>query len=348
MCCATGESRRIDAGRGITLAIVILASLVWVGGCATNRAMVMPEPVPGAEDYLAAGQSAYFGANVADNRDLVSFVIGSLGADADIVIRRVDLVAGSLNISGPAVFEFSAVAFGRFPEGATRYALWRNRGFRRSVAELDSGKFVYFRQSEGPLELAVPGSGIILMSTDSVVNLASQAGTDTQSDRLDAETVRDLRSVGLRRSLGEDEGPDIMIVFPEPAAILAGPLALDIPRFPIQRLTLAAFVTEGSAEMERAAIPTAEAEDPEALPAAVANIELVGVFQFSGEIEAALFGRLGRVFILGFMRSLGLDTATLRDTVSIDVDGTALTFGGVTMSPEELVNLVIRLTGQET
>ena len=47
------------------------------------------------------------------------------------------------------------------------------------------------------------------------------------------------------------------------------------------------------------------------------------------------------------MRALGLETANLSDTVEIEADGTELRFQGVTLSPEELVALAIRLTGQE-
>jgi hypothetical protein len=347
MFCPTGESSGLNTVRGTCLATLFLVSLLLFGGCATNRASVTTAPAPGPEDYLVSGQSAYFGADVAGNRDLASFVIEALGVDADIVIRRVDLLAGSIKLAGPEVAEFTGVAFGRFPEGATRYALWRDCGFRRTVAEMETGRLVYFRQSEGPLELAVPDSGIILMSTGSVVNLAAQAAAQSGSDHLDSQTVSDLRSINDLHSQDEEPGPDIVIVFPDPAAILAGPLALDMPRFPIQRLSLAAFVTGQPVGTYAAAVPTSTEDEVEAPPAPAVVIELVGAFEFSGESEAALFGRLGRVFILGFMRSLGLDSGTIRDTVSIDVDGTALIFGGVTMSPNELVNLVVRLTGQE-
>jgi hypothetical protein len=352
MCRAAGESRGLKTSRGSGLLIVLLAVLLSVGGCATGRGAVTPSAA--AEDYLAAGESAYFGANVAANRDLVSYVVASLGANADVVIRRVDLFAGSISLGGPAAAEFSGVAFGRFPKGATQYALWRDRGFNRSVAEMDSGKLVYFTQTDGLLEVAVPDSGIILMSTGSVVNLASQVGAPSERGRLEAETADDLRSVsdfpsatGLRAQ-GARIGPDIVIVFPEPAEMLVGPLGLDTARFPIQRLSLAAFVTDKPAGANPATLSTPAADESVGPLAPAVLIELVGVFEFSSEMEAALFGRLGRVFILGFMRSLGLETGTLRDTVTIEVDGSALTFGGVAISPDELVNLIVRLTGQES
>ena len=77
------------------------------------------------------------------------------------------------------------------------------------------------------------------------------------------------------------------------------------------------------------------------------RIELAGRFEFGSETEAALFSRLGRVFILGFVRSLGLDTERLRDTVEIETDGAVLVFSGVTMSPADLTALVSRLTEQD-
>ena len=90
-------------------------------------------------------------------------------------------------------------------------------------------------------------------------------------------------------------------------------------------------------------------EDPAAVGPLVpaVRLELAGDFEFSSEMQAALFGRLGRVFILGFVRALGLETTNLRDTVVIETDGTEVRFQGVPMSPEDLVGLATRLTGQE-
>ena len=70
-------------------------------------------------------------------------------------------------------------------------------------------------------------------------------------------------------------------------------------------------------------------------------------FTFGNEGQAALFGRLGRVFIVGFVRGFGLETANLRNTVKIESSGTEVRFRGVIMSADELVGLVTRLTGQE-
>ncbi|MEE8441286.1 MAG: hypothetical protein V3S41_06155, partial [Spirochaetia bacterium] len=82
-------------------------------------------------------------------------------------------------------------------------------------------------------------------------------------------------------------------------------------------------------------------------PVPAVALELAGEFEFSSEAQAALFGRLSRVFIPGFVRALGLDTTNLRDTVEIETNGTEVLFRGVTMSPDDLVGLAIRLTGQE-
>ncbi len=130
-----------------------------------------------------------------------------------------------------------------------------------------------------------------------------------------------------------------MIELPEPVSVLTGQLGLDLPRFPILRLSLA--VTVAPVAEDTAADDTAEH------PVPAVRLGLTGEFEFSTEAQAALFGRLGRVFILGFVRALGLETTNLSDTVEIETDGTELCFQGVTMSPDELVALAIRLTGQE-
>ena len=359
MLCKAGEGRRLTAVRGLGLALLLLAYLAWVTGCATAP----PAPTRAAEDYLVPDQSVYFGVDVAANRELVSYVAGSLGAEADVIVNRIDLFAGSVDLadaggsvsSAGAVSSaepgFSGVAFGRFPQGATRFALWKDREFRRSVAETDPDRLVYYRQVGGPLEVAVPESGIILVSTDSVACLIRATGASCDStgpaepprDRLDPETVERIRSVGSRGD-GSVEGPDIVIVLPEPAIILTDRLGLDLPRFPILRLSLAVTVADLA---ESTAADDDTAEDTAERPVPAVQLGLSGEFQFSTETQAALFGRLGRVFILGFVRALGLETANLMDTVEIETDGTELRFQGIAVSPDELVGLAIRLTGQE-
>ena len=361
MLCAIGESRRLTGVRGIGLAALLLTYLVWVTGCATAP----PTPVPAAEAYLIPGQSAYFGVNVAANRELVSYVAAALGAEADVIVNRIDLLAGSLDLSVSGGAEssmgagFSGVALGRFPQGATRFALWKDRGFRRSVAETDidadsdPGRLVYYRQVGGPLEVAVPESGVILVSTESVVDLSRATdAVELGHDGVDGRIVERIRSVSGRGYDGRipGAGPDIVIELPEPVSVLTGQLGLDLPRFPILRLSLA--VTVASVADDTAADDPGRGyalDDPVAVarPVPAARLELTGEFEFSTEAQAALFGRLGRVFILGFVRALGLETANLSDTVEITADGTELRFQGVTLSPEELVALAIRLTGQE-
>lgn len=349
MLCKAGEGRRLTAVRGLGLAVLLLAYLAWVTGCATAP----PAPTRAAEDYLVPDQSAYFGVDVAANRELVSYVAGSLGVEADVIVNRIDLFAGSVDLadaggsvsSAGAVSSaepgFSGVAFGRFPQGATRFALWKDREFRRSVAGTDTDRLVYYRQVGGPLEVAVPESGIILLSTGSVAGLIRATGPP--HDRLDPEIVERIRSVGSR-GYGSVEGPDIVIVLPEPVSILTDRLGLDLPRFPILRLSLAVTVADLA---ESTAADDDTAEDTAERPVPAVQLGLSGEFQFSTETQAALFGRLGRVFILGFVRALGLETANLMDTVEIETDGTELRFQGIAVSPDELVGLAIRLTGQE-
>ncbi len=357
MLCAVGESRRLTGTRGIGFAVLLLTYLVWVTGCATAPSA----PAPTVLNYLIPEQSIYFGVDVAANRELMSYVAGSLGAEADVIVNRIDLFAGSLDLSVsggavssavagfPGVAGFSGVAFGRFPQGATRFALWKDREFRRSVAEpnidadSDTDRLVYYRQVGGPLEVAVPESGVILVSTESVANLIRATGTNELGrDRVDGKIVERIRSVGTV------EGPDIVIELPEPVSVLTGQLGLDLPRFPILRLSLAATVA--AVAEDTAAEDTGRGyalEDTAVRPVPAVRLGLSGEFEFSSEAQAALFGRLGRVFILGFVRALGLETTNLSDTVEIETDGRELRFQGVTISPDELVALVLRLTGQE-
>jgi len=346
MFCAVGESRRLTVVRGIGIALLLQIYLVLVSGCATAPSA----SATAAEDYLVPDQSAYFGVNVAANRELVSYVAASLGAEADVIVNRIDLFAGSLDLApagdsaSSGTPEISGVALGRFPKGATRFALWKDRGFRRSVSEI-----VYYRQVEGPLELAIPESGIILVSTGSVVGLVRE--TRAIESRLDPRTAEWIRSVGGQGS-GLAEGPDIVIVLPDPGSVLTGPLGLDLPGFPILRLSLAVTVVPTDTDTGIDSDPVADAgTTADQRPVPAERLELSGEFGFSSEMQAALFERLGRVFVIGFVRALGLETTNLRENAGysfeIEAHGTELRFQGVTMSPVELVGLVVRLTGRQ-
>jgi len=326
----------------------MLLATVVLGGCATG-AGTLRAPATGdatataAAAFLLAGQSAYFAVDIAGNRELAAYLINALDANAERVLSRVEIIAGSLNLSMPGSSAFSGAATGRFPEGGTRFVLWRDRRFRRTVQRSDGDRLVYYQQRDGSLEVAVIERGVILVSNESVADLsrrADPAAAIAPAERPDAETVRIIGSVGM------PGGPDLALVMPDPAAVLTGRLGLDIPRFPLKQIVLEAVVTE---DRERAAAaPVAVGGDATAPTSPAVSLVLNGTFEFESETEAALFGRLSRVFVLGFVRSLGLDTTNLRDTVEIEVDGAAIVFAGVPLTPEELLGLTYRLSGQES
>jgi hypothetical protein len=67
----------------------------------------------------------------------------------------------------------------------------------------------------------------------------------------------------------------------------------------------------------------------------------------SNDGEAALLARLGRLFLLAFMRGLGLDVQSAIESVEVSTQGAAMVFEDIPISQEELVGLIGRMAGSE-
>jgi len=298
------------------------AVLVALASCAT-----VPEPeYHDLSTLVRRGEIVYLGVDVARNRDLIGTVMTELGYELQGAVNRVDFVVGSIGAQVPGTdgLPFSGVAVGQFPKAGVRYALRRDRTLTRTVDRLDGGRFIYYRSTDAGVQIAVPMSGMLLISTSSVADLAQTLSILTRDAAQSGIETREELPVEVAESLavlGTDGGYDLFLYVPRPRDFLEQQLMLSLDRFPVQTLRLAVF-SGGE------------------------RLELRGDFGFETGAQAELFGRLGRVFVLGFVRSLGLDTAALRDELELSVEGDVLHFTGITLSPEELAGLVSRFTGQ--
>jgi hypothetical protein len=303
--------------RGSGAGLVAAAALLLAGACATAPEGARPD----VSGYLLADQAGYVAVDVSDNAELVARLVGTFDPDAAGLVERVDVVAASLHTTAAGPAGFDAVALGEFPRGGVRYALRRDPAFERTVLRLDGTRIVYFSSTNGELEITVPRTGVVLFSTGSVTGLAQklEAGDGVAGGQESGTSVAPIFA-----ELGRPRGPDAFFLLADPASFLGGRLGLDLTAVPIHGLVLQAVVAPESG-----------------------GISLSGDFTLATEAQAALFARLGRVFVLSFMRSLGLDTSGLRESLEIGAVGTQLEFRGVIVTEAELEEVVRRIGGIE-
>ncbi|MFW6288786.1 MAG: hypothetical protein ACOC2Q_03300, partial [Spirochaetota bacterium] len=131
------------------------------------------------------------------------------------------------------------------------------------------------------------------------------------------EVYRELRRVGT------EEGADALVIFDDPGRGLLQSLGVDAGPLPLTRIVLSVKNVED------------------------ASFELGGSFTLRSERDAALFGRIGRLFVIVFVRSLGLESDAAQSGAVIEVDGASVVFSGIPMRREELTAAIGRMTGAE-
>lgn len=310
-----GARRRWRLGAGA------LAALLAFAGCATRPA----EPPPAPESLLLTDYSTWFAADIAANRALLEYLLDELDADLGGVLDRTARLVGGVRLLPGAPVEISAVAAGSFPRGSVQFALTTARDFDRRTARVDGRRSVYFREREGTLQLALPRSDYLYLSSGRVL--------DMLRDRPPAEL--DLRPPVYEslRAVGTSGGPDLLVLFDEPGAGLLESLGVEAGRLPLRAISLS--VTNRD---DVGAAATAAADGP-------AELELGGVLELRSERDAALFGRIGRLFVVVFVRSLGLDSEAIQREVAIDVEGSSVVFSDIPMRRAQLVRAIQRLSG---
>ncbi len=310
--------------------------------------MPSPEEVY-LDHYLAADQSAYFAVNVADNQDLFHYIAGELEIDVGAVIGRINHLAGSYGASGvaeltaisdsvgetdpaamPRLPVLVVVASGNIPAGGTRFVLWKERDFKRTVGEVGDKRVVYFRQRSGMLEIAPIKDNLIIVTSGSVLSHLARVQPEEEGS-MDAppRNILDPYTTERIRAVGEPDAPDSLLVFTDPAMLLVT-RGVEVPGFPIQGVTLGAL------------LPTPTHDEEESV--GELRGELTGELLLSTAREAALFGRLSRLFVLGLVRSLGLDSSDLRSELVISVEDRKVAFRGIPVSVDQLVLLLRGVT----
>jgi hypothetical protein len=286
-----------------------LAILLVMVGCATAPEEGELRP----ERFLLDGYSAYFGVDVAANRELIHSVVEDLAVD-QTVIERTASAAGGVNPSRGAGPDLSLVAIGDFPKRAVQFGLRRDRAFSRHVDEIEGQRQVYFENDQNGLQLAVPQAGRIYASTGRL--FAMIAGDPLLPSESAAGRV--LSTVGF------DDGPEAVLVLPEPGTGILGYFGIEARGLPVRTVTLA---------LGRSA------EDD--------GLSLSGSVVMNTPEEALLLSRLGRFFLLALVRGLGLDLQATVNSAQVVSDGNAMVFDGVPVSQAELTALVKRLVGAD-
>ncbi|MFW5689794.1 MAG: hypothetical protein ACOC1U_09490, partial [Spirochaetota bacterium] len=257
-----------------------------------------------------------------------TFVLAELGSELGGVVSRTDRISGGLLILPGEGVALSAVAAGAFPRGGVEFALSTNAGFERERAQIAGRDVSYFRQADGLLQVALPRDDYLFVSSGRILEMLR--------DRPPAELSIDPGVYRALRRVGTPYGPAATVIFDDPGAGLLGSLGVQAPALPLTRIDLSLSV----------AAPPVPGEVPgEADPPATRGLELGGALHLRTERDAALFGRIGRVFVLLFVRALGLESESVQAQAVIEVEGASVVFSGIRMTRDELVNAVRNLAG---
>lgn len=299
------------ATRSLPRAGIALAAVLVLAGCATRS----PEPPPFPESLLLTDYSSWFAVDVAGNRDLIELVLADFQDDLGGVVSRTDRIVGGLRVLPGAPADFSAVAAGDFPRGGVQFALRSNRTFERLSTDVDGNRATYFRQLERPLQLAIPAPNLMYISTGRVLEML-QPRRPAELD-LRPDVYRQLRRVGTA------DGADALVIFDDPGRGVLQSLGVDAGPLPLTRISLSVTNVDDAA------------------------LELGGSFAMRSARDAALFGRVGRLFVIVFVRSLGLDSNAAQANAAIEVEGASVVFSGIPMQRDELTAALSRISGAE-
>ncbi len=321
-------------GRLTRGAAAALVTALFATACATppDRAV---RPL---ESRLLAGYPAYFSADVAGNRELLAYVLDALEIEQDRLLGRTDRIAGGLRfeIGGPPTA--FAIASGSFPRSGAQLGLTLDRSVARQTATIEGVRRVYFVErtdSDGhgagaanPLQIALPESGIVYVAIGAASDGAARAPlVETMlADRSPAELSIAPDVFERLTAVGSPGRPLATIVLTDPGAGFLSALGVSAPLLPI---TTVALSVAGAMGADR----RVAGSEPEPLV-------LSGDLVFGNERDAALFARVGRVFVVLLVRALGLDAASAQAQTRIAVSGTRVEFTEIPMTPEELVAVI--------
>ncbi|TVQ17444.1 MAG: hypothetical protein EA382_18885 [Spirochaetaceae bacterium] len=340
----TRSPRGLPSGRTRVRFAALLPALL-LAACATapDRAI---RPI---ESRLLPGYPAYFSADVAGNRALLAYVLGALEVDQDRLLGRTDRITGGLrfDIGGPPTA--FAIASGSFPRSGAQMGLTLDRSVARQTATIDGARRVYFvertdsggrdaggdagaaggdRGDANALQIALPESGIVYIAIGSTRGVAARAPLiETMlADRSPAELSIAPDVFERLTAVGSPGRPLATIVLTDPGAGFLSALGVDAPFLPITTVALSVAGAPGA--------------DRGVAVAGTGPLLLSGDLVFRNERDAALFARVGRVFVVLLVRALGLDAASAQAQTRIAVSGTSVEFSGIPMTPEELVAVI--------
>jgi hypothetical protein len=312
--------------KGVAIAV---AAVLMAAGCATRAPRVVRYP----EEHLLPGYSGYFSADIGGNRELFSYVMMELEADAEVIINRTERITGGFSLQPRRPTDLMAIATGNYPRGLTQLSLRGNSGFENTEIGLpEKERLEVFVQrprpgqnngaeqesprrdsmQAAPLHIALPQDDLLYVTSGSAPTEQLTRLVTGQPDG--RETVR-RRTYSSLISVGSLPGPFARVVFQDPGSGLIRFLGLDTPGLPISDIELSLFRSG-------------------------ASLTLDGVFVMNTAQEAELFSRISRFFVLLFVSALGLDGEAVRNEVEITVVRNEVVFSGIPLSREELVSVI--------
>jgi hypothetical protein len=292
-------SRRVRARW--SAAAVIGAALAAIAGCATA-------PVRPAAEWLGVLPSSatlYASLDVATSADVLSAVLETAGPEvrkAAPLVDRTARVYAAVELGDAGSRRFSLIALGRYPAGMVRSRLCGSR----SWDTVKSPAGTYYVEKKSGLQVGVPGSYAILMSTESIETLLGRV----------AAPIPPAMPPDAAESM---ETSDLSLYLPELPGGLPG--AASGQALPIREVWL---------EARRSAD----------------RYDISGTCNASSERDARSVVLLVRLALVTWMRGQQLSDAAGRlRNVTVAAEGVQVKISGLSFGKDEIVKVLLGLAG---
>ncbi|TVQ96499.1 MAG: hypothetical protein EA403_16190 [Spirochaetaceae bacterium] len=309
----TGVKTPVARPRVRAAAVWLAAAVVLLAGCRTAPAPIERDLVA----YLPADQGAWFFVNDALTGEAVlgALLPESISADQlSQVVDRTDLVVASMGRLGDG--GVNLVASGRYPRRIVERNLRRDGRWTEHVLERGAPAARYFEDPSTGYQIAVLRSGPVLISQGAIRERLEQAGAVEAGRPTAADAAVAARLAAFEQAADRRE---LTIFVPSPGRDSLARLGGAAIRVPIQAMTVFVDRTNGS-------------------------LELSGVIALETDQDARAFHVLFRLLFLATVRDAGLNMQRLAAELETARVESEIQFAGVVLDPDELRQLVQRVT----
>ncbi|MEW5814364.1 MAG: hypothetical protein AB1798_03075 [Spirochaetota bacterium] len=284
--------------------LTLLAAIFLLFGCASVPRL---PPFEESIDFLPDDCSMYLKIDVRKNTNIVKkLLVSAMGESLlEFALKRTDTFFAGLKLSGNGNSIFYLVARGNYPKGALELKLGSDKNWKKV-----KGLLQFWNNSNTGIELAIPQSGMIWVTNESVEKIGQRYQGHSRI-KMPEE---------LRREFGVS---DIVLFIPKPGKETLLQLPVDSGQFPLKAVWFTFLHTRGE------------------------FYTVYGVFEMASEKDAVLLAGLSKLMLVVWMRKEGIgDIKTLPRSVEIKVDGNYVRIGGIVLAEDDLYK-IIRLRAEE-